>query len=407
MKKNNDFFSELIVGVFMVAVLSLLGYFTIVISGVDLLTGRERVHATVEFTDVGGLKERDNVIYRGMKVGAVERIALGPGHVMVTLYVDKDVVLREKCFITVEAMSLLGGNFLLIEEGTGAKMPLESTVFKGTPPADWMRDLGQIARNLNDLITEGGVKNIISNFDAMSSKMQLVTERIERGEGTLGKLLSTNDQVYVDLASTVASARALVGRVERGEGTAGKLLSTNDQIYADIASTLASAKTVAGRLERGEGTAGKLLSDDDTVYQDVKRTFARAAEMSQTLSERLEKGEGTIGRLLSKDDSLYRDLQGSIANVKAITQRISSGEGLLGRATQDKALADDAEKLLSNLKDVSEKLAKGDGTLGKVVNDPQLYNEVNGLIKDVRQVVDNYRDTTPISSFAGLVGGAL
>ena len=86
---------------------------------------------------------------------------------------------------------------------------------------------------------------------------------------------------------------------------------------------------------------------------------------------------------------------------------MSGGEGLLGRITQDKQLADDASKLMANLKAVSEKLAKGDGTLGKLTSDPELYNEVNGLIKDVRQVVDNYRDTTPISTFAGLVGGAL
>ena len=86
---------------------------------------------------------------------------------------------------------------------------------------------------------------------------------------------------------------------------------------------------------------------------------------------------------------------------------MSGGEGLLGRIKQAKQLADDASKLMANLKAVSDKLAKGDGTLGKLTSDPELYNEVNGLIKDVRQVVDNYRDTTPISTFAGLVGGAL
>ena len=80
---------------------------------------------------------------------------------------------------------------------------------------------------------------------------------------------------------------------------------------------------------------------------------------------------------------------------------------MLGRITQDQQLAEDASKLLANLKAVSEKLAAGEGTLGKLTTDPELYNEVNGLIKDVRQVVDNYRDTTPISTFAGLVGGAL
>ncbi len=372
MKKRNDFFSELIVGIFMVAVLALLGYFTIVISGVDLLTGRERVNVSVDFTDVGGLKERDNVIYRGMKVGNVERIALLPGRVKVTLLVDKDVVLREKCLITVEASSLLGGNFLLAEEGTGAVMPLESTVFTGMPPVNWMRDLGQIARRLNEITSDDGVKGIVSNFTAMSAKLEMMTDRIERGEGTLGKLLSTNDQ-----------------------------------IYADIAATVASAKTVAGRLEKGEGTIGKLLANDDAVYRDLKRTFANAADISKTLSERLEKGEGTLGKLCSKDDSLYRDLQAAVADIKAVTRRISAGEGLLGRVTQDTALAADAAKLLANLKDFSDKLAEGKGTLGKVVNDPELYHEVNGLIKDVRQVVDNYRDTTPISTFAGLVGGAL
>ena len=368
MKRNGDLFSELVVGVFMVAVIALLAYFTIIISGVDLIRGRERVRATVEFRDVGGLKERDNVVYRGMKVGSVERISLAPESITVTMLVDRDVMLRESYRVSVAALSLLGGNYLLLEEGSGAPLPLETTVFKGVPPADWMRDLGEIARNLNDLTSQGNLRNIVTNFESMSETLNAVATRVERGEGTLGKLLSTNDQVYVDVAATVASA-----------------------------------KTIAGRLERGEGTVGKLLSSDDTVYQDLKKTFAHAAE----ISDRLAAGEGTLGRLLSKDDAVYRDIQGSVANIKAITARITEGEGLLGKITQDKQMADDASKLLANLKNVSEKLAQGEGTLGKLTSDPELYNEVNGLIKDVRQIVDNYRDTTPISTFAGLVGGAL
>ena len=55
--KRKDTFSEVIVGLFMLAVLALLVYFTIVISGVDVLQGRRKVEATVAFKDVGGLKE--------------------------------------------------------------------------------------------------------------------------------------------------------------------------------------------------------------------------------------------------------------------------------------------------------------------------------------------------------------
>ena len=133
-KKNSDVFSEVIVGIFMVAVIALLGYFTIIISGVDVMFGRKRATATIAFKDVGGLKERDNVVYRGMKVGTVDRIILGQSNILVEASVDDDVVLRKSCRVSVSALSLLGGNYLLLEEGTGEPQPLTTTVFHGEPP---------------------------------------------------------------------------------------------------------------------------------------------------------------------------------------------------------------------------------------------------------------------------------
>ena len=70
-RKKNDVFSEAIVGIFMIAVLALLVYFTIIISGVDVLKGRQKVIASIAFNGVGGLKEHDNVMYRGTKGGGV------------------------------------------------------------------------------------------------------------------------------------------------------------------------------------------------------------------------------------------------------------------------------------------------------------------------------------------------
>ena len=56
---------------------------------------------------------------------------------------------------------------------------------------------------------------------------------------------------------------------------------------------------------------------------------------------------------------------------------------------------------------MAEKLAKGEGTLGRLVNEDELYREVQGLAKDVRQTLDNFRDTTPISTFGSLIMGGL
>ena len=55
----------------------------------------------------------------------------------------------------------------------------------------------------------------------------------------------------------------------------------------------------------------------------------------------------------------------------------------------------------------TEKLKNGEGTLGKLTTESAMYDELQGLIKDVRQVLDNYRDTTPISTFGSLIMGGL
>ena len=389
MKKNSDVFSEVVVGVFMVAVLALLVYFTVVISGVDVLFGREKALARIAFTDVGGLKDHDNVMYRGMKVGIVEKIELAPTNVMVTVLVDRGVVLREGCHASVSALSLLGGNYLLLEEGAGAVQPLATTVFRGDPPIDWVRDLGKIAGSLNEVLNDGSFRSIISNFEATAENVNKIVARVERGEGTAGRLLSRDDTVYQDLREAVAGAKRAVGDAEKTFDGARK--------------TFDHAAAVAERLDRGEGTLGRLLSKDDAVYADLKQTLANAA----AISARIERGEGTLGRLTAKDDALWGDLTNAVANVRAATAKLKSGEGLLGRAFNDAALADDAAKLVANLRTVSERLEKGEGTLGRLMTERELYDEVNATIKDVRQIIDNYRDTTPITTFGALATGAL
>ena len=375
MKKKNDIFAETIVGIFMAAVLALLVYFTIVISGVDILVGHTKVPMKVEFADVGGLKDRDSVMYRGMKVGVIDRIDLSRTNVTMIVRVDDDVVLRESYRISVASLSLLGGNYLLLEEGSGAPLPLETTLFKGEPPTDWMRDISRIASSVGSLTSEGGIKSIVTNIESVAVKLNAVATRIEKGEGTMGKLLSSDETVYNDLKETVASVKTVAVRVERGEGTVGKLLSSDETVYQDVKETAASVKAITGRLERGEGTVGKLLSSDESVYQDLKAT---------------------------------------LANIRETTAKLKDGKGLLGKLASDEKLAADASALIERLAAASADLAvaasrleKGEGTLGKLSADSKLYDEVTELLKDVRQIVDNYRDTTPISTFGSLIGGAL
>ena len=316
-KRGNDLFSEAVVGIFMLAVLSLLAYFTIVISGVDVIKGRETASFDVMFDAVGGLKAHDNVMYRGTKVGRVEEILVTPSNLVVHVETDRGVVLREGYRISVCSLSMLGGNFLQLEEGQGGRIELNGAVLSGEMPSDWMQDLAKVARNLNELTSREEISSVITNVEA-----------------------------------TVAVVRRLVERVERGEGT-----------------------------------IGKLLGSDATVYEDLKATMSNAVVVSENVVDISDK---------VKTSKLLEDLEGG---AKAFR---NAGESLDLKATMKRA-----DDLLDNLNEVALRLKNGEGTLGRLTADSALYDEIQGLVKDVRQVLDNYRDTTPISTFGSLIMGGL
>ena len=337
MKRKNETFTKLVVGFFMVTLMALLAYFTIVVSGVDLLTGRSRVHVKVVFDQVGGLKDHDNVMYRGTKVGGVDGVEVTPSNLVVSIEIDESVVIRESYTISVCSLSMLGGQFLMIEEGEGEIVPLTEGILRGETPTDWMQDVARIAKNLRDLTSSDELHTIITNIEATSASAKEIARRLEEGEGMLGKLLSSDNTLYYEATNAVADAR---------------------------------------------------------------RMLANAAE----ISERINAGEGTVGKLLSSDPELYNELRDSVAAFKKACEQVKLPENM------DKDVADimnGAKELVANLTEVSEKLKNGEGTLGKLATESQMYDELQGLIKDVRQVLDNYRDTTPISTFGSLIMGGL
>ena len=333
-KKHGHGFSDLITGIFMLGVLALLVYFTIIISGVDVIYGKEKVDVKVTFDQVGGLKDHDNVMYRGTKVGTIDRIVLGEREVTVVMNIDKDVILREGYTIRVQSMSLLGGNILVLEEGEGRELDLLAAEFRGQTPTDWMKDVQDITANLSRIAGSGEIEATIANLKDATAKVNTVMDRVEKGEGTVGKLIN-DDTVYNDLKDTVANA--------------------------------------------------KQVSDD---LKSVKEVI----ENARVITEKL------------KDDKYYDELEQGLLAFRKAFENLDMGENLKTDAQEAVATA---KALVANLNQVAGRIAAGEGTLGKLAADESLYNEINGLIRDVRQIIDNYRDTTPISTFGSLATGAL
>ena len=362
--RSQSVLSEVLTGIFVVAVIALLAFFTIVISGVDWLHGTQTVLWRARFEKVGALRVQDPVHVRGMKVGSVQSLELGEGCVWVGFRMGADVPLYGDYALEVAQTSLLGGSCLEVVQGQGGEAVAPGTALLGKTPNDPMKELGEVISSIRRAIDPQELQETLANIRTISA----------------------------DLAD-------LSGRARRGEGLVGRLFDPKDTTYDDVQATVANLRTLTGDLREGKGLLGKLLREEDGTYDELRATVTNLREVTEGLRD----GRGLLGKLLREDDTAYADLRESLANIRSVTAKLNDPKSGLGRLlTADSPLVGDLEATAANLRAVTAKLEKGEGTLGKLVNDDTISNEVEATIRDVRQVIDNMRDTAPITTFTSL-----
>jgi len=222
---------EIIVGSFVVMIFIGLFYFTVILSREAWFSTKYTME--VVFKSVIGLRVEDNVIARGMPVGKVKKLELDNSRqgVKVTLSLDKKLNMKKDYKIQVIATSILGGRQLEIFEGSehAPEIPMD-TMFIGKDPYDIMADAAEIINSLRQGIVEG---KMADNLRDMASDIRQITQRLNEGKGTLGKLLSSDETMYNDLTNTVASLRNIISKIERGEGMLGKLIN-DETLYKQV-----------------------------------------------------------------------------------------------------------------------------------------------------------------------------
>ena len=66
------------------------------------------------------------------------------------------------------------------------------------------------------------------------------------------------------------------------------------------------------------------------------------------------------------------------------------------------------ETVKKALKLITDRLERGEGLLGQLMSDDgEIGKQVNGLLKDGRDMLDDYRETSPVSTFSSIFFGAL
>jgi phospholipid/cholesterol/gamma-HCH transport system substrate-binding protein len=336
--------AQLRVGALVIASLAVLAVGIFFISGeVGFLSRKYSLKAY--FSTASGLRPGSQVRIAGIPVGAVENIRLSEfvepeRAVEVTLRVPRDYrdQIRVDSEASLQTAGLLGETFVNISRGHPGQPALEEGgVLKSSEEVD----ARQIMANTNDVIT---------NLRALSARLNNITEQIEEGQGTVGKLIY-DPGLYNRLNATTASVNRIVARVESGEGTVGKLLK-DETLYERTTASIDRLDQILDEVQHGKGSLAKFINDPG-VYDNVNQLVVRA----DTLVENINQGEGTLGKLV-KDPTVYNRLSDTLDNINVITARIERGEGTLGKLSTDPTMFTNLSESAESLKEFLTELRK-------------------------------------------------
>jgi phospholipid/cholesterol/gamma-HCH transport system substrate-binding protein len=279
----------------------------------------ERYTLKTRFPNAAGMKSGAVVRLAGKDVGKVTSVDFAGKEIEIAMDIHEDV----KPLITTESraymgsLSLLGEPIVEITPGTSGT-PLENGAYVPATAAS------------------GSIAEVTATAQTTLTEANKVLERINRGEGTVGKIF-TDEAMYADAQSLVNAAEAVVRNIQRGGGTVGQL-ANNPRLYREMEQSVANLNAITRRINAGEGSLGRFLNDD-AIAKSVSATSANV----EKITDRLNRGEGTLGKALT-DDQMWKRLDALTASFEKLAAGLQAGEGTAGKLLKNDEMYENMNK---------------------------------------------------------------
>jgi len=379
---------------------------------------KEGYRLKASFPGAQSLDEGDPVRLAGVSVGRVAELRVdteteSEQPAKAVLWINSNVLVRSEDVAVIKITSIFGGNYVAIEPGDRTAPVLKD--------GDTIRHT-VVAPSIPEVIdnTRQALTQITDTFRSIDE----IAANLKDGQGTFGKLLA-DEEAYQDLKAALQEGRgafeevrALARQAREGGGVLAKLLSDQElaesleQMTADARELIASLQRVSADLEEGKGTLGKLLTDE-SLYGEVSAMTEDAGDAFASLKEiadKLQTGEGALARLITDDEmgeklaGIISDASDAFAVFKDFAANIEGGT--LGKLVYSDEAYEKLNRTLDDLSEGSRALAEGEGTLGKLVTDDELYGQITALMDGLSQMVNDYREQSPMITFVGALFGA-
>ena len=365
-------FSELRVGIFMLAALVVTGFLILNSSG-DFNLFEKKMHLKARFPSADGLHNGANVQLAGVSVGKVEDVKFLPPDApegerieatfLIMQELDKKPItelIRTDSTVQLVATSLLANDKMInIIPGTP----------KGQPVGENSTLVSSSAISINQLTATGN--DLLTQINKLAIPANEILNKANQGQGTLGRIVN-DESLYKSLDGAVNDTRATMTRLQttidkinKGQGSAGKLVN-DPELYNSLNKTVSHLESISADIKAGRGSAGKFVNDDAMYNEtreavaELRKSVAKISDIAddvKSITTDLKDGKGSAGKIF-KDDRLYDDARIAIEKFNTTTTRIE-------------AILADAQA--------------GKGTIGRLVTDETLYNSINQTASNVNQ----------------------
>ena len=260
----------------------------------NLFTRHDTVYLFL--TDIRGLSEGNMVAISGKKIGVVQSMDFAERNdtagVVLTLDVVHDYfhLIRKDSRAIIKALGVLGDKYIDIALGHSEEL-LEGGEFLV-------------------VVAEPGLEELTASALKTMNTIQDVSAKINTGEGTIGKLI-TSSELNDRLLATAANVESLTVALTHGSGLVPRLIYDR-QMAEHACSLLTDLSAVSGSLRGGRGTLGKLIVDE-SFYNTLDLVMRRA----DSLVAKMNSPASSIGRL-AHDDSFYIHLDHSIISLDSL-----------------------------------------------------------------------------------------
>lgn len=238
------------------------------------------------FSNVQGLRNGAVVRLNGIDVGSVNSIQIVPdttGRVQVAMSISKDIqrFIRTDTKASIETEGLVGNKVVVLKIGSST--------------SEEVKDGGYIQTEEQPTFTAiiNETQGVIQYTKEMTKSLAEITEKVNSGKGSIGKLLN-DDRLYQNAADLTyqanVSLKGITKELQKVTDLFDKLGVGVQDVVSNVNHTVTRLDTIMAGVQQGRGMLGQMLVDGskyDSTFSVTMSNIQSTSEAARLAASRL------------------------------------------------------------------------------------------------------------------------